>query len=68
MAIIKCPEGGHQVSDMAKTCPSCGIEIAGKVMKCPDCGEVVFNDLDLCPGCHHQLHTVKATPTPMESK
>ena len=61
MAIIKCPECGHQVSDMAKTCPSCGIEIAGKVMKCPDCGEVVFNDLDLCPGCHHQLHTVKAT-------
>lgn len=38
MAIIKCPECGHQVSDMAKTCPSCGIEIAGKVMKCPDCG------------------------------
>lgn len=29
MALIKCPECGHQVSDRAKTCPSCGIEIAG---------------------------------------
>lgn len=60
MAIIKCPECGRQVSDMAKTCPSCGVEIAGKVMKCPECGEVVFNNQDLCPGCGHQLHPVAA--------
>lgn len=56
MAIIKCPECGHQVSDQAKTCPSCGIEIAGKVVRCPECGEIVFNNLDVCPGCHHPLH------------
>ena len=30
MALINCPECGHQVSDQAKTCPHCGIEIAGK--------------------------------------
>lgn len=24
MAIIKCPECGHNVSDKAKSCPSCG--------------------------------------------
>lgn len=58
MAIIKCPECGHQVSDQAKVCPSCGIEIAGKVMRCPECGETVFNDLDMCPGCNSPLHAV----------
>lgn len=60
MAIIKCPECGHQVSDQAKTCPSCGIEIAGKVGRCPECGEIVFNNLDMCPGCHHPLHLAVA--------
>lgn len=55
MAIIKCPECGHQVSDQAKTCPSCGIEIYGKVMRCPDCGDIVFNNQELCPNCHHPL-------------
>ncbi len=60
MAIIKCPECGHQVSDQAKTCPSCGIEIAGKVVRCPECGEIVFNNLDVCPGCHHPLHVAAA--------
>ena len=29
MALIKCPECGHQVSDKAAVCPSCGIAIAG---------------------------------------
>jgi len=57
MAIIKCPECGHQVSDKAATCPSCGIEIAGRVVKCPECGAVVFKDHDLCPNCHKPLHS-----------
>ena len=56
MAIIKCPECGHQVSDQAKTCPGCGIEIEGKVTKCKECGEVVFSNLDVCPNCHAPLH------------
>ena len=30
MALINCPDCGHQVSDQAKTCPHCGIEIAGR--------------------------------------
>lgn len=61
MAIIKCPECGHQVSDKAATCPSCGIEIAGKVVKCPECGTIVFKDQEMCPNCHHQLFE-KQTP------
>ena len=65
MAIIKCPECGHQVSDQAKTCPSCGIDIAGKVMRCPECGDIVFSDSDECPNCHHPLTVVDARPHPV---
>lgn len=53
MAIIKCPECGHQISDKAHVCPSCGVEIANKVTRCPQCGEVYFNDHEMCPNCHH---------------
>lgn len=53
MAIIKCPECGHQISDKAPVCPSCGVEIAGKVTQCPRCGEVYFKDQATCPSCHH---------------
>ncbi len=52
MAIIKCPECGHQISDKAPTCPNCGVEIAGKVRKCANCGNVYFNDEEMCPICH----------------
>lgn len=53
MAIIKCPECGHQISDKAPTCPSCGVEIKGKIIKCPQCGEVYLYDQEMCPNCHH---------------
>ena len=62
MAIIKCPECGHQVSDQAKTCPSCGVEIAGKVMRCSDCGEFIFKNQEVCPNCHRPLNSPTATP------
>lgn len=52
MAIIKCPECGHQISDKAPICPSCGVEIAGKITKCPNCGEVYFSEMEMCPNCH----------------
>lgn len=53
MAIIKCPECGHQISDKAPICPSCGIEIAGKVIRCPECGEVYLKEQGKCPKCKH---------------
>lgn len=53
MAIIRCPECGHEISDKAPVCPSCGVEIAGKVITCPECGKVYFSDLTECPQCHH---------------
>ncbi|MCR5131240.1 MAG: zinc ribbon domain-containing protein [Prevotella sp.] len=52
MAIIKCPECGHQISDKAPTCPSCGVEIAGHITHCPQCGAVYLKDQDACPICH----------------
>ena len=52
MAVIKCPECGHQTSEKATVCPSCGVEIAGKVVKCANCGEVFFKDDGLCPHCY----------------
>ena len=55
MAIIKCPECGHEISDKAPFCPSCGIAIAGKVVKCPECGKVYFAELGECPQCHAKV-------------
>lgn len=31
MALIKCPECGHEVSSEAKNCPNCGYPIAEKI-------------------------------------
>lgn len=72
MAIIKCPECGHQISDKAPVCPSCGIEIAGKVTKCPNCGEVYFNYQEMCPNCHRPTYQAQppvppVTPAPAAS-
>ena len=53
MAIIKCPECGHQISDKAPTCPSCGVEIAGHITHCQQCGAVYLSEQDSCPICHH---------------
>ena len=58
MAIIKCPECGHQISEKATVCPSCGVEIAGKIAKCASCGEVFFKDSGLCPNCYRPYHPV----------
>ncbi len=62
MAIIKCPECGHQISDKAPSCPSCGVEIAGKITRCPDCGKVYFKEEDLCPHCHRPTNPNRPMP------
>ena len=57
MAMIKCPECGHQVSDKAPVCPSCGVEIAGHLIKCSYCGEIYLKEDAVCPNCHHSAST-----------
>jgi len=53
MAMIKCPECGHEISDQAPYCPSCGVAIKDKLTKCPACGQVYFKDQPACPKCGH---------------
>ena len=60
MAMIKCPECGHTISDKAPVCPYCGIEIAGHVIQCPQCGEVYLKNEPECPKCHHLTSQVTA--------
>lgn len=62
MAIIKCPECGHEISDKAPFCPSCGVAIAGKVVECPKCGKVYFAELSECPQCHHKRPVADKEP------
>lgn len=71
MALIKCPECGHSVSEKAPTCPSCGVEIAGKVTRCHQCGQLYFSNQPVCPNCKHNTPQAEtpakpatATPTP----
>ncbi len=71
MAIIKCPECGHQISDKAPVCPQCGVEVAGKITRCPQCGEVYFKEQSTCPNCQH--HTMsdgqhQQTPPPVPTQ
>lgn len=47
MAIIKCPECGGNVSDMAKACPHCGFELN----RCPECGGIIKEGVSNCPHC-----------------
>jgi predicted RNA-binding Zn-ribbon protein involved in translation (DUF1610 family) len=51
MAIIKCPECGHDVSSRAPVCPNCGAAISGRIVKCRQCGKVFFKDERQCPNC-----------------
>lgn len=54
MAIICCPECGHEVSDKAPVCPSCGAPIAGRITVCPQCHRAYYSDQPSCPYCHGQ--------------
>jgi tetratricopeptide (TPR) repeat protein len=52
MAIIKCPECGQSVSELAANCPGCGCPINGNIDRCPECGETVLKSYTECPKCH----------------
>ncbi len=61
MAIVKCPECGHEVSDAADRCPNCGVSIAGNIKKCPDCGRVVLKNAEKCPSCGAEFENIPET-------
>ena len=64
MALIKCPECGHETSDKAPYCPSCGIAIANNVTTCTKCGKVYFKSQAECPVCHQMSDTNSAPHNP----
>ena len=51
MAIIRCPECDHNVSDNAPVCPNCGISILNNIKICPDCGKVNLKEATTCSEC-----------------
>lgn len=58
MALIRCPECGHEISDKALSCPHCGVTIH----VCRECGQVLVGSQDVCPNCGYR-NAVK-TPVP----
>lgn len=50
MALIKCKECGHEVSDRASECPNCGCPIE-KINYCVECGQLFPDDMNECPNC-----------------
>ena len=50
MALIKCKECGHEVSDKASTCPNCGCPIE-KGLVCSECGNNLNPNEEICPNC-----------------
>ena len=69
MALIKCIECGHEVSDKASACPNCGCPIK-KIPVCEECGLQIPNDVDACPncGCPTQLKANSQTGIVKENK
>lgn len=50
MALIKCKECGHEVSDRASACPNCGCPIE-KGNCCIECGQPIPDGVNECPNC-----------------
>jgi outer membrane protein assembly factor BamD (BamD/ComL family) len=59
MAIIKCPECGQSVSELADKCPGCGCPINGNIDHCPECGEIVLKTYTECPKCHCPIQKIE---------
>lgn len=60
MALIKCPECGRDVSDMAKSCPNCGYVLPNKriMLKnvtCPECKKMYLDAGNGCPYCGYKI-------------
>ena len=63
MALISCPECGHDVSDQAEACPNCGFPIAEESMaSCPECRQPVTDWGQPCPNCGYPLGSEEAQP------
>lgn len=50
MALIKCEECGHCISDKARFCPKCGAPVELKEL-CSECGNELPSETLFCPNC-----------------
>lgn len=50
MALIKCTECGHEVSDKATNCPHCGAPVI-KTVICSECGAQLKDTDRICANC-----------------
>ena len=57
MALIKCPECGHDISEHSSKCIYCGKEL----FHCPECGKTTVRHGNTCPNCGYEL---PAAPDP----
>ena len=57
MALVKCKECGHEVSDKAGACPHCGMAVEVEPPKtiCPECRCEITVGLPKCPRCGYPL-------------
>lgn len=67
MSLIKCPNCGNQVSDLATKCPKCGIEMEGKQKFCNKCGTQIDNEEKVCHNCGHSIETIDVMPKTFKS-
>lgn len=52
MALIKCSECGHMVSEKAESCPNCGCPVEKPTQdRCVECGEPLSAEATECPNC-----------------
>lgn len=56
MALIKCSECGHEISDKANACPNCGCPIE-KGLVCKECGAELSPIDEVCPNCGNPIQT-----------
>lgn len=60
MALIKCTECGHDVSDKAEMCPNCGCPVSHIIRSiCIECGKEIPNNVTSCPNCGCPVSTDK---------
>lgn len=61
MALIKCKECGHEISDKASMCPNCGCPLE-KGLACNECGASISRADKICSNCGNPLNTKCGKP------
>ena len=60
MALIKCSEGGKEISDKARNCIHCGCPIKERKIICVECGQEIEQGKNICMNCGYKIKTEEA--------